>query len=73
MIATMAKKKTPRRTGPPKRPPEIVRSESIRFMLTPAERADIESAAEIEGKGLSDYIRDALLPHSRRTIEEAGE
>jgi hypothetical protein len=40
------------------------RTRSIGIKLTPAERAELESAAKARGAGLSEYVRDLCLRRS---------
>ena len=47
------------------------RTRSIGIKLTPAERAELESAAKARGAGLSEYVRDLCLRRSAAAVAGA--
>lgn len=58
--------------GRKKLPPEIHRSERIASRVTADDYAYIKAAAEIEGKSVSDYMRDELVTRSKRIVSRAN-
>lgn len=54
------------RMGRPPIAEEKRRSDHIKVMITDAERADLEQAAEVAGKGVSTWVREVALEKARR-------
>lgn len=54
------------RMGRPPIAEEKRRSDHIKVMITEAEPADLERAAEAAGKGVSTWVRDVALEKARR-------
>ena len=61
-----------KKRGPKPKPPEEVRAESFRFLVTAEEKALIETAAERLGlaRGASELIRDAALKRARQVLSK---
>ena len=58
--------------GAPKKPPEKAKGELIQFRVGVTEKEAFRLAAEIDGKKMSEWIRDRLRRDSRQEIEAVG-
>jgi hypothetical protein len=66
--------KTPKKSrGAPKKSPEKARSVLMQFRVTPLEQQAIQAAADLDGKKLSEWIRDRLRGASRAELAKAGQ
>lgn len=54
------------RMGRPPIAEEKRRSDHIKVLVTDAERAELDQAAETAGKAVSTWVRDAALERARR-------
>jgi hypothetical protein len=61
-----------KRTGAPKKPPDKAKGEILQIRVGPAEKATFKAAAELDGKKLSEWIRDRLRRLSREELEREG-
>jgi len=59
---------TNKRGAPPK-PPEKRKSKVVQIRLTESEKADCESAAQLDDKKMSDWARDTLVRAARRRLK----
>jgi hypothetical protein len=66
-------RKTKRALGAPKKPPGKARNVLMQFRVTTAEQQAIQVAADLDGKKLSEWIRDRLRRDSRSELEKAGQ
>jgi predicted HicB family RNase H-like nuclease len=66
-INSMQKKR-----GAPRKLPEKAKSEMVQLRLSSAEKQAFALAAELDGKKISEWIRDRLRRVSRQEIETAG-
>lgn len=65
--------KTPKKKrGAPTKSPDKARSVLMQFRVTIAEQEAIQMAADLDGKKLSEWIRDRLRRMSREELEQAG-
>lgn len=65
--------KTPKKKlGAPKKSPDKARSVLMQFRVTPPEQQTIQAAADLDGKKLSEWIRDRLRRLSREELEREG-
>jgi hypothetical protein len=65
--------KTPKRkTGAPKKPDEKAKRELLQLRIGAAEKETFALAAELDGKKLSEWIRDRLRRDSRAELESYG-
>ena len=64
----MAKKR-----GAPPKPVANSKTELIQLRVGEAEKAAFQRAAELDGKKLSEWIRDRLRRDSRKELEERSE
>jgi uncharacterized protein (DUF1778 family) len=65
--------KTPKKKrGAPKKSPDKARSVLMQFRVTPLEQQAIQAAADLDGKKLSEWIRDRLRRLSRIELEKEG-
>ena len=64
-----AKKK---KMGAPPKPPEKSKGELIQFRVNSAEKQAFSEAATLDGKKVSEWIRDRLRRLSREELERAG-
>ena len=58
--------------GAPKKPPDKSKGEILQIRVGPAEKAAFKAAAELDGKKLSEWLRDRLRAVSRAELEKAG-
>ena len=58
--------------GAPKKPSEIRKDERIPIRASAAEKQAFQDAAALDGKTMSDWIRDRLRRASRQELEDAG-
>ena len=61
-----------RKRGQPRKSPEKAKGALIQFRVNPAEKQAFEDAAELDGKKLSEWIRDRLRRVSRQELEGHG-
>ncbi|HEV3259915.1 MAG TPA: DUF1778 domain-containing protein [Gemmataceae bacterium] len=61
-----------KKRGAPKKPPEKAKADLLQIRVSPAEKQAFQLAAEIDGKKMSEWIRDRLRRESRQEIEQAG-
>jgi hypothetical protein len=66
------KKNTPKKRGAPRKPPERAKSELLQIRVSPAEKRAFADAAGLDGKKLSEWIRDRLRRLSRQELEASG-
>jgi hypothetical protein len=67
----MSKSTRPKR-GAPKKPSDKAKSELLQIRVQTAEKRAFSAAAELDGKKLSEWIRDRLRRLSRQELEAAG-
>ena len=66
--------KTPKtKRGAPTKSPDKSRSILMQFRVTPPEQQAIQAAADLDGKKLSEWIRDRLRAVSRSELQKAGQ
>jgi uncharacterized protein (DUF1778 family) len=61
-----------KKTGAPKKPLHKAKSELVQIRLNAAEKKAFQDAADLDGKKLSEWIRDRLRRLSREELETAG-
>jgi hypothetical protein len=61
-----------KKRGAPKKPAGKAKSELVQIRVAPAEKQAFSDAADLDGKKLSEWIRDRLRRLSRQELEEAG-
>jgi uncharacterized protein (DUF1778 family) len=66
-------KPTKKKVGAPKKPIDKAKGETILFRAAPAEKEAFQAAADLDGKKLSEWIRDRLRAISRAELEKAGQ
>jgi hypothetical protein len=59
--------------GAPKKPPERAKGSLVQIRLNPAEKAGFMAAAVLDGKKLSEWIRDRLRRLAREELEAHGQ
>jgi uncharacterized protein (DUF1778 family) len=59
--------------GAPKKPPERAKGALVQLRLNPAEKAGFVQAADLDGKKLSEWIRDRLRRMAREELEAHGQ
>ena len=59
--------------GAPKKTAATSKNELVQIRLNSAEKAAFEQAAILDGKKLSEWIRDRLRRNSREELEERGQ
>jgi uncharacterized protein (DUF1778 family) len=58
--------------GAPKKPPEKAKSALVQMRVNPAEKEAFQLAADLDGKKLSEWMRDRLRRDSRQELEATG-
>jgi hypothetical protein len=66
------KKTTPPKRGAPQKAADKAKSELLQIRVSSAEKQAFADAAELDGKKLSEWIRDRLRRLSRTELEQAG-
>jgi Protein of unknown function (DUF1778) len=66
------KAKQPKR-GAPKKPVSRSKGDHIQFRVNAAEKEAFEKAADLDGKKLSEWIRDRLRRDAKQELEEHGQ
>jgi hypothetical protein len=61
-----------KRPGAPKKLPEKAKGALLQIRANVAEKEAFQMAADLDGKKLSEWIRDRLRCASRQELEEAG-
>ena len=61
-----------KKTGAPKKPANKVKGELVQIRLNTAEKQAFQDAADLDGKKLSEWIRDRLRRLSREELEKEG-
>jgi uncharacterized protein (DUF1778 family) len=56
-----------------KKPPEKVKAEVLQIRLSSAEKQAFALAAELDGKKVSEWVRDRLRRDSRQELEAHGQ
>jgi uncharacterized protein (DUF1778 family) len=59
--------------GAPKKSAARSKGDHIQFRVNPAEKKAFEQAADLDGKKLSEWIRDRLRRDSRQELEAQGQ
>jgi hypothetical protein len=59
--------------GAPKKSAAKSKGDHIQFRVNPAEKEAFERAADLDGKKLSEWIRDRLRRVSRQELEDHGQ
>jgi hypothetical protein len=62
-----------RRPGAPRKPAAKAKRELVQIRLGAAEKAGFALAADLDGKKLSEWIRDRLRRDARQEIEAHGQ
>jgi hypothetical protein len=62
-----------KKPGAPKKPDERSKKELLQLRVGAAEKATFSDAADLDGKTLSEWIRDRLRRISRQELEAAGQ
>jgi uncharacterized protein (DUF1778 family) len=60
-----------KRPGAPKKPPEKAKGALLQIRANDAEKEAFQMAAELDGKKLSEWIRDRLRRAARQELEQA--
>lgn len=66
------RKHPPKKRGAPKKSPEKAKGELLQIRVNSAEKRAFADAADLDGKKLSEWIRDRLRRLSRQELEAAG-
>jgi hypothetical protein len=61
-----------KKTGAPKKPAGKSKGELVQIRLNSAEKRTFQDAADLDGKKLSEWIRDRLRRLSREELEKEG-
>jgi uncharacterized protein (DUF1778 family) len=61
-----------RKQGAPKKSPDAAKLELLQLRVNAAEKTAFQDAATLDGKKLSEWIRDRLRRLSRQELEEVG-
>ena len=61
-----------KKTGAPKKPANKAKGELVQIRLNSAEKQAFQDAADLDGKKLSEWIRDRLRRLSREELEKEG-
>ena len=61
-----------KKTGAPKKPANKAKGELVQIRMNSAEKQAFQDAADLDGKKLSEWIRDRLRRLSREELEDAG-
>jgi hypothetical protein len=61
-----------RKRGAPRKSPETAKGKLVQIRLNESEKAAFVAAATLDGKKLSEWIRDRLRRDSRQELEEHG-
>ena len=61
-----------KKTGAPKKPASKAKGELVQILLNSAEKQAFQDAADLDGKKLSEWIRDRLRRLSRDELEKEG-
>jgi uncharacterized protein (DUF1778 family) len=61
-----------KKRGAPVKPPEKSKSELIQLRVSSAEKIAFNAAADMDGKKLSEWIRDRLRRLAREELEDGG-
>ena len=59
--------------GAPKKPPDKSKIALIQIRVNAAEKQAFQAAADLDGKKLSEWMRDRLRRVSRKELENAGQ
>jgi len=62
-----------KKRGAPHKPPEKAKAELIQLRVNSAEKHAFNAAAELDGKKLSEWIRDRLRRLARDELKQAGQ
>lgn len=65
--------KTPRKPAARRPAARGGRTELLQVRLSPAEKAGFSAAAALDGKGLSEWLRDRLRRDARQELEAHGQ
>jgi uncharacterized protein (DUF1778 family) len=66
------KNPTKKKRGAPKKAPSKAKSELLQIRVRPAEKRAFADAADLDGKTLSEWMRDRLRRLSHQELEQAG-
>jgi hypothetical protein len=66
------KTKAKNKGGAPKKPALLAKGAIIQLRINPAEKEAFQKAADLDGKKLSEWMRDRLRRVSRQELEAAG-
>jgi uncharacterized protein (DUF1778 family) len=61
-----------RKQGAPKKPPDKAKAALLQIRLSEAEKQAFSEAADLDGKKVSEWIRDRLRRISREELEAVG-
>jgi hypothetical protein len=61
-----------KKPGPPKKPADKAKTELLQIRVNSAEKRAFFDAADLDGKKLSEWIRDRLRRDSRQELEQMG-
>jgi hypothetical protein len=67
------RKNPPKKRGAPKKAPEKAKTELLQIRVSLAEKQAFAAAADLDGKKVSEWIRDRLRGQSRQELEQAGQ
>jgi hypothetical protein len=63
---------TKKRRGAPKKPALLAKGAHVQLRINPAEKEAFQKAAELDGKKLSEWMRDRLRKISKQELGAAG-
>ncbi len=66
------KRKPKKRGGAPRKPPERAKAALLQIRLNAAEKHAFARAAELDGKKISEWVRDRLRRLARQELQALG-